>query len=819
MQNARLFLPVLATCLAASAAAQSERNPAAGARPTVPEEPEETPPAVRRELGRRLSVRETMTKPLVQRGDDGRAWVRTRDLRATLGADGLTVYPVFGRQASREWPVRFELCSVTRGDASLDASPVRAAEATPERLELGRASVREVYELDVDQIEQTFVFDELHGDGDLVVGMHVETELEVVDDGDVLRFVHESLGEMAYGRAFVLDSAGARQEIERTWNDGWLELRVPDSFLDRARFPVTIDPPLTGFSNDFGLADDAEPDVAFCGQTNEYLVCWQEYTSADNADVYLTSFDVNGNQGDTIAIDATSQYWRSPRIAYAYGPDRALIVASVNPDDLGGLNGSVRGVFVDPSAFATIGGAVTISTVGWDKNSPDVGGTNYDALANAHFCVVWSRELANGNSRVEYRVVDWDGSFVTDIVQVTDDVDDCVQTTISAGLGDVYTTNASYWTIAWILDEDHDGRGLVRARRVLWNGDPAYGGGNFPVYALGNCANPTVTSQLDETLESETSYPSIVAFDCRYPNPDHPSGHTRSILAQVVGNGSLQSTATPVTYLEDFDPSLDQWRPSIATDGTSFFLSYCEEWWSGIGSENCDVYMVTGNVVEDGGLARLALQERHQALATGIHPDFRPRLCTRWDGEASTKSDHGACVWVEDVDTVNGWGKIRGHTFEAPSLSTGDVFAVGVQYCDATPNSVGSFGGRNSSWLCIMGNGSVGSMHQARAVDLPLNQFGYLLASQTTGNLYKPAGSQGRLCLGGDIGRFRQQVQDSGLGGTILVDVDPQSIPQPLGPVAALPGESWHFQLWHRDIVNATQTSNFTNACTVVFRP
>ena len=54
-----------------------------------------------------LSIREMMTAPLVTQPDDGRVWVRTRDMRASFGEEGFVAYPVFGSVSAQEWPVHF----------------------------------------------------------------------------------------------------------------------------------------------------------------------------------------------------------------------------------------------------------------------------------------------------------------------------------------------------------------------------------------------------------------------------------------------------------------------------------------------------------------------------------------------------------------------------------------------------------------------------------------------------------------------------------------------------------------------------------------
>ena len=78
---------------------------------------------------------------------------------------------------------------------------------------------------------------------------------------------------------------------------------------------------------------------------------------------------------------------------------------------------------------------------------------------------------------------------------------------------------------------------------------------------------------------------------------------------------------------------------------------------------------------------------------------------------------------------------------------------------------------------------------------------------------------ESRLCLGGFIGRFigPNQVLAADPGGVIHLPVDLSSLPTALGSTSAAPGETWYFQLWHRDGVAGAVTSNFTDAVSVTF--
>lgn len=135
-----------------------------------------------------------------------------------------------------------------------------------------------------------------------------------------------------------------------------------------------------------------------------------------------------------------------------------------------------------------------------------------------------------------------------------------------------------------------------------------------------------------------------------------------------------------------------------------------------------------------------------------------------------------------------------------------------VNYCQANPNSTG-------------GPGLISAMGSTRLQDnnleliasgLPSGEFAFFVASRTQGFVNSPGGSQGALCISGDIARFATQIGQV-TAGQFSIQVDLNAIP--LNPQTSLqPGESLNFQCWHRDS-NPGTTSNLTNGLSVVFCP
>jgi len=163
-------------------------------------------------------------------------------------------------------------------------------------------------------------------------------------------------------------------------------------------------------------------------------------------------------------------------------------------------------------------------------------------------------------------------------------------------------------------------------------------------------------------------------------------------------------------------------------------------------------------------------------------------------------------------------------SFNTQSIDNGTILSllyvndkVGATYCIANPNSTGQIGD-----LVLTGSSSVGANDlRLNAFRLPNNAFGYFIASTTTGFVPNAGGGMGNICLGGNIGRgVGGAILNTGSEGSFGILANLAAIPQPGGPpVAALPGDTWNFQAWHRDSVGGVATSNLTNASQIQLTP
>lgn len=183
-----------------------------------------------------------------------------------------------------------------------------------------------------------------------------------------------------------------------------------------------------------------------------------------------------------------------------------------------------------------------------------------------------------------------------------------------------------------------------------------------------------------------------------------------------------------------------------------------------------------------------------------------------------TQTDNERIIWSNTGSTAR-FLILHVDVFDTGSCTNYDMEldiaggGIGTNYCTAAPNSTGVIG------LISAAGTTSRSMNNLRlsAKQLPQDAFGFFLGSLSQGFVPNAGGSDGNLCLGGSVGRFNDQILNTGGGGRIAINVDLGAVPQPSGFVSASAGQTWHFQAWHRDMsASGSPTSNLSNAIRVV---
>jgi hypothetical protein len=147
-------------------------------------------------------------------------------------------------------------------------------------------------------------------------------------------------------------------------------------------------------------------------------------------------------------------------------------------------------------------------------------------------------------------------------------------------------------------------------------------------------------------------------------------------------------------------------------------------------------------------------------------------------------------------------------------FSTGLVDpGVGENVCFGTVNSTGFAGTLTALGSPIVADNSLA----LEAACCPPESFGLVITSSSNGGPIQsiPAG-EGVLCIdNSQVGRFSPMMTNA--TGNRVQSVDLGAIPTHVGTAAALPGDTYYFQFWHRDSLGGVATSNLTSAISVLF--
>ncbi|NMO22269.1 hypothetical protein HG543_46550, partial [Pyxidicoccus fallax] len=140
-------------------------------------------------------------------------------------------------------PLALRTVSVTRGTESL-ARGLEPSVRKDGALALGRGPVVEVLENGDAGMEQRWEWAaEPEGEGDLEVRVAVSGQEYAGRTEHGHHFVDRETGlGTRYGRATWVDAAGRRTDVETTWEQGALVLRVPAGVLEGSAWPAVLDP-------------------------------------------------------------------------------------------------------------------------------------------------------------------------------------------------------------------------------------------------------------------------------------------------------------------------------------------------------------------------------------------------------------------------------------------------------------------------------------------------------------------------------------------------------------------------------------------------
>ncbi len=711
-----------------------------------------------------------LTKVYTQEADDA-FWARGRTYKSSFAAGGTTYYPLLGPDQPRLYGFSLQSPTLAVGGKEITLDGEAAPQGSEAEVRYERGPMIEWYRLGVESIEQLFTFDAPLGSGALTVTIPVETELQPEAQNGGFYFRNEA-GGVHYGAATVLDAAGKVERAVTRWTGSSLQIEVSESFLAGAQWPVTIDPLITsGILDDFS-SELTRPDISYDLTTDRIIVVYQEWTSTTDRDIYWRMF----NRSDLTLLDGdywefTTDDWFRPRVANNNFSDSFLVVAEKLL--AGGFHQiSYRIIEAATGDQGQLWGLSSIEFV--SNETPDVGG-EVVLVSDSYWLVVWIERDVNGNERVVCTRVNSAGVCLFDDIRL-------YTGPLNATTPAVANTAGSQGRFNVVYAAGELSSRQIRGATVSWSGATLHAD-HLIADLPGRLSAPAVTADLQS---AGGRY--LVVYD-RFE-----SGLGTDIMATVCdGAGPLFNQ--DLTEQGGVNLGATRGSAEVDHDGERFAVV----WTDRTGASNTDVFASTFALAGD----NLCESESRVLLGCGGGMGFHGNssIVSLASGGGTTGSTYAA--WECSQSSSNIYG---GHYRLDPTD------CVSRAYCNpAVPNSTGEFGRLRVRGSHLASAGAV----IMQADQLPNFQFGFFICATGT-NSFIPPGSNGRLCLGGTLGRFLGpgQVQSTGSNGGFSLGVSTAAMPTTPAQ-AVLPGQTWFFQAWHRDTVGAG--SNFTRAGAVQF--
>lgn len=720
---------------------------------------------------------------------EGTHWVRGRAYKASADRTGFTYIPFLGSKASRNWPVTFRVDSATVGGQALALSAGAQVQRVGERYELDRGPVNVFYELALDQVEQVFRVETAGLNGDLVLNLDLDTDLDMSPRGEGFRFSGPD-GGMDLSGAFVLDADGGRTPIATVQRKGGLQLVVPATMVASLGGEVVIDPIVTSWGITSNPDDQIDIDATYDNTTDTYSFVYEDPFSATDNDVFLTVVEIDGTFVDVAGIDFTSSVWQDPEIANLNGDDVSLVVATrilSGDDEIVGRIYDYSSLGVSTPQFV-IGNTNNGGSTTWTNANPDVGGNGSIAAGNS-FLVCWER-LFNSDSSIlpRFTTVDAAGNVgsLGSVLLPFDPDARCDNVRVSESTGD--PTSVNLWNLCWAFTDAVTGERQIFSAQM--NSDGTLATPSNLVLDLGTTGNPQELDVSDALDLGGLDPTYLISYDEFAPS-------TEDVMLVVCRN-AVGLRTVDLQIGEHADLIADQNVARLSTSAEDFVVCYPE-----LATPGAWVYHVTTlDLTQD---SHLAISERRTTLApvnAGVLSDG-PGMASRFSGGLLASRFVGI-----------GWDHLEGTDYDAVGVTffANNPDSPGSQYCYGAPNSTGDRG-----FLRLEGSRSIDSTKTAVASALPAGQFCLLVGATGVNDVPGAGGSTGTLCLGGNLGRYNSTITPTSSEGIATFPIDPTALPIGLGTSPAMPGMQYQWQVWHRDLTLIGATSNFTNAVSVQF--
>jgi len=732
---------------------------------------------------------------------DGTVWVRGRTYKASFAADAATYVPFLGSSAPRNFPVGLHVESVTIGGEPLVFDTSVPAVRHGDTIEYARGPFVERYLLSLDSVEQTFVFESLPRQGEIVVTLGVTSELEGASDVEGFRFGNE-LGHVRYGRAFAFHDGADLTPIASRLSGGAIELIAPAELVAGASGRFVIDPVLSTFSLETAAIDEFAADTAYDLTNGVWLTVCEEIFSSTDRDIHAVRHTTAGTVSASDYVDFTTDIWRAPAIANHLLDDQFLVVAVEGSAP----NRQIMGRTVEATVSLNMSAQFLVSDDAYigDCYAPDVGG-DPSTSGTAYYCVVWEREFSAGaDYDIHGRLVRTDATLVGG---TTFYVDNSVSVHRNPAISNS-NGNASDalqdWNVVWEDEVTATNRNILGARV---HRDGSLTETTFTVASSTlDERNPSATAIVDATAGTR---PWMVAYQI------DSGANGWDVRCRTFNNASSIST---FDLSEQFaGVANDQITPSCDCDGDQFVVAYDERTTPTFFSTDIKV----STLYSLGGV--LGVNEGNVSVSPGFNTDVRPRIVCN----ASSGSSLDDAMVVFDRDSADGDQDVWATGYDLPNGGPVSSYCSGDGTGSLCPCANNGNSGNGCASSVSPGGANLAS---TGAADLSTDTLTLVATAMPAtasalffqGTVQSNGGAgivfgDGLRCVGGTVIRLGTKTASGG-SASYPTGADPDISVRGVIPPA---GAVRYYQCWYRNAAAfcTASTFNLTNGLRVQWIP
>ena len=555
---------------------------------------------------------------------DGSLYAAGRTYKAKFDGDSLTFVPRGGEKMS------FALQSATVGAKALpitsDALPIQNGNS----VSIDRGAFVERYSLTPESVEQTFVINQLPQHGDLVLKIAATAPSMIATEKSASLEFRGDHGAVNFTKAVLVDNTDAHTNLPTSFSGGMIEIRVPASALDRAQFPIVIDPVITT-DIAFTATGYRHADVAYDASNNRFVLVAEYDFAADDGDVYSVLLDVNGVPvpNTSEGVDVTTVNWRKPSVANNNIANRFMVVAEAGDAPTRGIWGCT----ISAATGNLLPQFEIIAGGGGEKTNPDIGGDSF-LVAPTYFLVVWEWAFTPTDHNIAGRMLDANGAMVgSNLFLELGNKNQSKPAVSKSNLG-------NEWMVVWqhsfsAADED------LYGAQVLWDGTITAPSAQINTSSV-NHELPDVSSPLP-------SGQYLVVYE-----------HTGAVGLGLVDDTMFVQQLTTLGNIGNNPFGQARWQPTADCDGSKFVVGYSETYNNN--SNDWDLYADTLCVDVD----HLRLSEYHKNLNYQINRDQSASVATTWSG-GGVAFGPAVFAWTHNAIAPSDLGQISAGRYNAHS--------------------------------------------------------------------------------------------------------------------------------------------------------